>query len=40
MNISNARRLATCVALEMDFAQASSAPEILFGDGKRPFRAK
>ena len=34
MYISNARRLATCVALIIGFAQAASAAEILIGDAK------
>jgi hypothetical protein len=34
MCLSNARRLATCIALVMGFAQAASAAEILIGDAK------
>ena len=34
MYISNARRLVTCVALVLGFAQAASAAEILIGDAK------
>jgi hypothetical protein len=34
MCLSNARRLATCIALVMSFAQAASAAEVLIGDGK------
>jgi hypothetical protein len=34
MSISNARRLATCVALVMSFAQAASASDILIADAK------
>lgn len=34
MSISNARRLATCVALFVSFTQAASAGEILIADAK------
>jgi hypothetical protein len=34
MCLSNARRLATCIALVISFAQAASAAEILIGDAK------
>ncbi|MEI9979288.1 MAG: hypothetical protein WDN23_09840 [Edaphobacter sp.] len=34
MCLSNARRLATCIALAISFAQAASAAEILIGDAK------
>src|ERR1700757_3930054 len=34
MCLSSARRLATCVALVMGFAQAASAADILIGDAK------
>ncbi len=34
MRVSNARHLASCVALVMGFAQAASAAEILIGDAK------